>query len=358
MAYLIPNESATVFLTRVHHFSTRPTGPRLVESPPSRMVVVCAPWSEIHDLLANLGSMRLAAYLLAGAGWPEGIITRCYVGETGDVMARLKRHASDPNKNFVSEVFVIASRDGRFDKTDVQLLQYQLNAWIEKLDRAHIVRGVRPTLPYVDPSRQRQSMQDFAHVRRLLPSLGCNLLEARDGIFTRKDVQQNEFASNGLDGSTADDHNGEPEFVTASGQGPQDACAPTISPNCDRPEEPSAAPAARRSSLFVLQHSTFIATGYQDGPDFVVLPGSEMRRTEMESFKNGFADGASNRQRRKDIEQSQSIAEVKGYSDRWRLIEERRFKSRGIAASVLMGVNLAKDSWIEIRQDTKATYGR
>jgi hypothetical protein len=357
MAYLIPNESATVFQTRVHHFSDRPMGPRLVESPPSRMIVVCAPWSEIHDLLANLGSMRLAAYLLAGAGWPEGIIARCYIGETADVMTRLKRHAADPNKRFVSEVFVIASRDGRFDKTDVQLLQYQLNAWVEKLDRAYIVRGAKPALPKVDPSRQKQSVQDFAEVRRLLPSLGCNLLEARDGAFTRVDAQQNGFAFDGLDGSIADDHSVETDFG-ASSRGPHDACAPTISANCGCPEVPSAAIAARRSSLFVLKHATFIATGYQDGADFVVLPGSEMRRTEMDSFKRGFKDGASNLQRRKDIEQSQSIAEVKGFSDRWRLIEERRFKSRGIAASVLMGVNLAKDSWIEIRQDTKAAHSR
>lgn len=350
MTYLIPNGSATVFQTRIHHFSDRPKGPRLVECPSSRMVVVCAPWCEIRDVLANLGSMKLAAYLLAGACWPEGVIGRCYVGETSDLVTRLKNHAGDPNKRFVSEAFVIGSRYEGFDKIDVQLLQYHLNAWIEKLDRAYIVRGARPVLPKVDTSRQIRSERDLDDVRRLLPSIGCNFQEARDDGFARENAQRHRSPPNGVDRSIAADLGVETASTAWWGEDQRTDCAPVANAKDACRKEPNVARASPRPSLFVLNHAGLSASGYQDGAEFVVLPGSQMRRSEQNSFRDGFKEGASNRQRRRDIEQSQVIAKVDGYGDRWRLTKERRFPSRGIAASVLMGVNLAKDSWVEIRR--------
>ena len=185
MAYLIANPHQTVFQSRVHYFSSRPNGPRLVESQTSRMAVAGAPWAEIRALISNLGAMKLAAYVLAGATFPEGIITRCYVGETVDILARINRHATDPQKSFVSEAFVIGSVDPSYDKIDVQLLQHRLNDEIERADRAYIVRGVRPALPQVDSARIAQGDRDFEDVRRLLPSIGCNILESREVNFPK-----------------------------------------------------------------------------------------------------------------------------------------------------------------------------
>jgi hypothetical protein len=349
MTYLIPNPHQTIFETRVHHFSGRPTGPRLVESPTSRMVVAYAPWPEIQDLLANLGSIKLAAYLLAGAAWPEGIIARLYIGETVDVATRLKTHAADPRKGFVSDVFVIGSRDPNFDKADVQFLQYRLDRRVEELDRAYIIRGVRPTLPKVDPARFARSESDFTDIRRLLPSVGCNLLEARDCDAADDCVDQNEFVSTYADTR---------EIERAR---PRSAAAPTWAQTRDRndrsiprandrrPRVPNGMALESRPSLFVLNHAGLVAYGYQHDAEFVVLPGSQMRRASMRSFE----DDAANQQRRKDIVDAQVVVKVKGAQDRWRLTRERRFPSRGIAAKVLMGVNLRNDAWVAVTADAR-----
>ena len=143
------------------------------------MVVACAPWAESQDLLANISGIRCAAYLLVGSAWPEGAVARCYIGETADIARRLQDHAADPRKGFVSQVFVIGSRDPSFDKLDAQMLQFLLNARIEAVDRAHIVRGVKPALPAMDPTRAEQCEIDLKELRMLLVSAGCYLLETR-----------------------------------------------------------------------------------------------------------------------------------------------------------------------------------
>ena len=344
MPYLIPNEQATVFNTVVHHFSNRTNGPRLVESPSSRMVVVAAPWAEVQGVLLNLGCMKAAAYLLAGANWPAGNFARCYVGETTDLMSRLKKHANDPTKGFVSEVFVIGTRDQRFDKFDVQFFQFRLNARIEKIDSAHIVRGLKPFLPSGDQFRIKQSEKDFADVRRLMPSLGCNLLEAGTNSFTREDDAQNGLPADWRDEPVAETPRGVDADVNVRSHGMANSHAPIVNRTGQPVTHGNSHP-----SFFVLNHASLTAYGYQHGAEFVVLPGSEMRREPMKSFKYDLI----NKQRRTDIIDAQVAADMKGYQDRWRLTRERRFPSRAIAAKVLMGVNLPSDAWVAVTPDPR-----
>jgi hypothetical protein len=103
-------------------------------------------------------------------------------------------------------------------------------------------------------------------------------------------------------------------------------------------------------SIFVLEHAGLTAYGYQHGAEFVVLPGSHMRREVMPSFE---AD-VQNMQRRNDLIQANSISEVRGHDDRWRLRFERRLPSAPIAAKVLMGVNLKADAWRPVTADPHA----
>ncbi len=334
MAYLVTNSAETVFQTRTHYFSPRPSGPRLAESPVGRMVVASAPWAECSELIANLGAIKVAAYVLVGVDYPEGVITRCYVGETCDVVSRLRRHVSDPEKAFVREAYVIGSLDPAYDKLDVQLLQYRLNEEIERVDRAYIVRGVRPSLPTADAHRTRQAERDFEDVRRLLPSLGCNVLEARiaskvhaNAADAESQNPQRSFAREGRG-----DREAEPRDRIAKFQAPQ------------RAREAARPRHDQRPPLFALTHAGFVAYGYQHGGEFVVLPGSQMRREQMRSFEDDIA----NQQRRRDIIDAQVVARVKGHDDRWQLTRERRFPSRSIAAKVLMGVNLRTDAWAPV----------
>jgi len=346
MPYLIANPTRTVFEVTVHHFSNSPTGPRLVQSPTSRMVVACAPWSRAQELLANLGSMFVAAYVLAGAQWPEGIVSRCYVGETADITKRLRDHANDPAKTFVTEVFVIGSRDVNYEKTDVQMLQYLLDARIEEQDRAWIIRGVRPALPKIDTERRNRSVQDFNDVRRLLPAAGCNLLDARGRDEAEPTIHM--AGERRLSDRNAERLAGKigrakahPFGLVSDDQ--------ILRPDMNEPAKLGNAADGPRLQLFTLLHAGLVAYGYQDHGEFVVLPGSQMRRSSVRSFD----DDVANQQRRRDIVDAQVVAKVKAASDRWRLVRERRFPSRAIAAKVLMGCNLTAEAWTPVAAESR-----
>ena len=343
MTYLIPNISATNFEARVHHFTARPKGPRLVECPSSRMVVVAAPWSEVRTVIPNLGTMRVAAYLLAGATWPEGATARVYIGETRNVVARMQEHLADPTKKFVSEVFIIGSRDTRFEKLDVQLLQYYLNQWTEKLDRAFIVRGVRPSLPKVDLARRKRSEEDLADIRKILPSVGCNVLEPQADPHNNYPVRY--YPPYSVD-RTSKNSRRDPAIHADAGEINPTSIKVSVATEASNSSSPITArtdEVGNCVSLYYLRHAGYTASGYRDGTEFVVLPRSQMRRTHMPSF----IVGGTNWRRRQDIEHSSVLLDSAAYSDRWELTAELRFPSQGIAASVLMGMNLNKDAWVE-----------
>src|ERR1700677_2565122 len=92
----------------------------MVESPSSRMVIVCARSTQIHALLANWGSMKVAAvYQLAIEMFPLEIVSRLHVGEPRDFIAHLKGQRSDPEKEYSKElVYVVGSLDRRYDAID------------------------------------------------------------------------------------------------------------------------------------------------------------------------------------------------------------------------------------------------
>ena len=337
MAYLIANQQESVFQTRIHHFSPRPTGPRLVESPSSRMAILSAPWSESKTLITNMGSLRVAAYVLTGADSRDGVVTRCYVGETTDLPQRFKKHIADPGKAFVNEAYVIGSLDRDFDKLDVQMLQFRLNEQIESVDRAYIVRGVRPSFPSVNAARAKRSEDDFRDVRRFLPSIGCCILEPRTTEVRLTDNVDDikQLVHQSSESMMSMEHTAQREYASEFLHSRH---------ALDSQSEANPRRGLPRPAIFSLNHAGFVAFGYQDEGEFVVLPGSQMRRDQMRSF----GDDSANKQRRKDIIDAQVTSRVKGFDDRWQLSRERRFPSRGIAAKVLMGVNLNNQAWIAV----------
>ena len=344
------NFSTPTFESHVLHYSDHPLGPRLVESPNSRMVVACAPWAEWQTLAHNIRGMKCAAYVLAGASYPEGVVERVYIGETNNWPRRCGEHDRDATKDFTSQLFLMGSFDPKFDKVDALMLQYKLNDRAEQLDRASIVRGAKPPMQRADRMRTQASQADFENVQRLLPTVGCAILEPRDGCpvvsrngydrapgFLRRDVRQSRQRD---DAERTIRNRGEEENC--------DRVAPTAGglpagPRADR--ERHQAPA-----IFVLEHAGLIAYGYQHGAEFVVLPGSHMRREVMPSF----AADQQNLQRRNDLIQAHAISDVRGFDDRWRLKFERRLPSASIAAKVLMGVNLKADAWRPVGPDPRA----
>jgi hypothetical protein len=177
-----------------------------------------------------------------------------------------------------------------------------------------------------------------------MPSLGCNLLEAGANGFTREDDAQNGLPAEGRHEPAVEIPRGVDADVNVRSNGMANSQARIVNRT-----GPPATHGNSHPSFFVLNHATLTAYGYQHGAEFVVLPGSEMRREPMKSF----ADDVINKQRRTDIIDARVAAEVRGYHDRWRLTRERRFPSRAIAAKVLMGVNLPSDAWAAVTADPR-----
>ena len=182
MTYLTAVPRQSVFETRVHHFYARATAPRMVESPSSRMVIVCARSNQIHALLANWGSMKVAAvYQLAIVTLPLEIVSRLHVGEFTAIIAHLKSRRSDPEKKYSKDsVYAIGSLDRGYDATDARLMQDHLGRHIAQLNQELVVHGARPTSKG-GLFHRRQGQRDFEDVLKMLPSLGCSVLEPREG---------------------------------------------------------------------------------------------------------------------------------------------------------------------------------
>jgi predicted GIY-YIG superfamily endonuclease len=289
--------------------------------------------------------------VLAGASYPEGVVARIYIGETGNWKRRLGEHAGDAQKAFTTHVFVMGSFDPAFDKVDALMLQYKLNDLAEQLDRASIIRGVKPQLQRADRMRTLASQADFADVQRLLPTAGCTILEPRVGgqivnrnavdrtaTFYRRDARRGGVRESAepTGWNHREDENVErmPPMAAHLTGGPRE--------NRERYQSPA---------IYVLEHAGLTAYGYQHAAEFVVLPGSHMRREVMPSF----AADQQNMQRRNDLIEARAVADVRGFDDRWRLRFERRLPSAPIAAKVLMGVDLKADAWRPISADPRAS---
>jgi hypothetical protein len=356
MSYHIHNFGKSAFEVCVRLITEAPLGPRLLDSPNSRMVVAFAPWEKLQTLAHNVRGLHCAAYILAGANYPEGVVERVYIGETSNWKRRLPEQAADANKAFVTHVFVIGSFDPKFDKIDALMFQYKLNERIEQLDRASIVRGAMPPVQRADRTRALNNHADFADVQRLLPTAGCMILEPRTGrpIASRNKPDRSDAAPH-HDARWRDVGT---RVERANWNDRDEDDFERVPPNAARRAGAVVAPAGRHEDrerrqapvIFVLEHAGLTAYGYQHGAEFVVLPGSHMRREVQPSFEVD----QQNMQRRNDIIEARAVANVRGFDDRWRLRFERPLPSAPIAAKVLMGVNLKADAWRPVDADPRA----
>jgi hypothetical protein len=92
--------------------------------------------------------------------------------------------------------------------------------------------------------------------------------------------------------------------------------------------------------IFRLSYAGILAHGYQHDLEFVVIPGSTLRRNEVGSFND-----KGNLRRRRELIDVGAAVDIPGQPEFLKLRVERRFPSRAIAAKILSGVNLNADYW-------------
>ncbi|TXN15075.1 hypothetical protein FV219_02925 [Methylobacterium sp. WL122] len=325
MSFFLTNPSAVHATCLIEHVDGDPLGVRMATSPGSSAVVLTAPWSRRDALVIGAGSLRIAAYILAGSVDLEGTSWAVYNGETIHLGQRLGCHARDPSKVFVSSVFVLTSRDPLFGKGHVEGLQWLIDARIGSTGRAHILRGARPSRPDLDAATWIGLERLLDDARRGLVALGCRLLEP---IKADHAEARTEIGPTGR--STA-----------------QDAMA-----GPDREATGSAAFTERLSGLregatlagrieprrLYLAHRDIWAHAVAVDGNVSVKAGSEIRRSGYATMPPGIQID------RERLFASDIVIRIPG-TDRWRLTHDVNVPSLSAAAKFVTGSHVHASSW-------------
>jgi hypothetical protein len=137
-------------------------------------LVTYAPRTKLGDLAADLDTKRPGVYVLTGPD-PDGVDTgKVYIGESENVLNRLKQHEKSDSKDFFDTVTVITSTDENLTKGHIRYLESRLIEIAYQTKRATVDNDTSPGLPPL-PLADRDEMEVFLdHLQMLLPVLGLN----------------------------------------------------------------------------------------------------------------------------------------------------------------------------------------
>ncbi len=140
--------------------------------------VLSAPRAELGALLRRPELSRTCIYLLFGPDEEGG--TRCYIGETDDVKARLKQH--DANKEFWRRVVVVTSKDANLTKAHGRYLESRLIALAHQAGRVALDNGTTPPPQHL-PEAHASDMDYFIdQLQIVLPVLGIDAFRSRETL--------------------------------------------------------------------------------------------------------------------------------------------------------------------------------
>ncbi len=138
----------------------------------SGQAIVC-PRGRVSDLADWEQSQRPGVYVLLGED-SVGSKPAAYIGETENVLTRLKQHVD--KKDFWNQVVFFTSKDDNLTKSHVKYLESRMVSLAQRAGRAALENGNVPQIPTL-PRPDRDAMEEFLEsVQILLPALGFPLL--------------------------------------------------------------------------------------------------------------------------------------------------------------------------------------
>ncbi len=137
-------------------------------------LVTHAPRTKLDDLALDSDIKRPGVYALTGTDPDDASARAVYIGESENVLARLKTHEKDDDKVFFDTITIITSTDENLTKGHIRYLESRLIEIAHQTRRATVSNGTRPDLPPL-PAADRDEMEVFLeHLQMLLPVLGLN----------------------------------------------------------------------------------------------------------------------------------------------------------------------------------------
>jgi hypothetical protein len=152
-----------------------PRGIRVAEITTRIVQVIEVPRSLLADFLKMPEANQVAMYFLVGED-EEGGDPRVYVGQTGDVVARLTSHNKD--KDFWERALVVVSRTNSLTQTHALFLEWYSLQAIKAAKRFTDENGNKGTRPFTPAPLEADCLEIFETAHALIATLGYPLFDA------------------------------------------------------------------------------------------------------------------------------------------------------------------------------------
>lgn len=152
-----------------------PRGIRVADITTRIVQVIEVPRSLLADFLKMPEANQVAVYFLVGED-EEGGDPRVYVGQTGDVVARLSSHNKD--KDFWERALVVVSRTNSLTQTHALFLEWYSLQAIRTAKRFTDENGNKGTRPFTPAPLEADCLEIFETAHALIATLGYPLFDA------------------------------------------------------------------------------------------------------------------------------------------------------------------------------------
>jgi hypothetical protein len=151
-----------------------PRGIRIAEITTRIVQVIEVPRSLLDDFLAMPESAQVALYFLIGES-EDGTEQRVYIGQTGDLRARLTKHNKD--RDFWERALVLISRTNSLTQTHALFLEWHCLQAARSADRYAAENGNSGTKPHTPPPLEADCYEIFETGKTLMATLGHPIFE-------------------------------------------------------------------------------------------------------------------------------------------------------------------------------------
>jgi hypothetical protein len=176
-----------------------PRGIRIAEITTRIVQVIEVPRSLVQDFLKMEESAQVALYFLFG-GEGDGAAPTVYIGQTGDLRARLVNH--NQKKDFWERALVLISRTNSLTQTHALFLEWYSLQAARKAGRYVDENGNSGSKPHTPAPLQADCLEIFDTGRTLLATLGYPVFDPVVAVSTTNQSEEVFYCrSSGIDAS-------------------------------------------------------------------------------------------------------------------------------------------------------------
>ncbi len=251
--------------------------------------IILAPQAKVVELAKRPEVQRSGVYILVGDDLNNPGREQVYIGESENVLNRLKQHVTGGAKEFWNRSIIIVSKDEHLTKSLIRYLESRLIQIVSQARRATLDNGAMPDCPKLPESDVADMEYFLEQIQMLLPVLGFTFILPVPTVRT--------LSVTPLQGSI------------------------------DFPSQKSDSP------VFKMGISGAAAKAKEIAGEFVVLKGSTAQREDADSLSRSYAE------LRRQLSETGKLKLTDNGAGLRIFEEDVSFKSPSAAASVVAGTN-------------------